>query len=317
MALSRSELESVSRPFWTKEVLETVYEKSPFWWKLKKNNAITTDGGQDIRFPIRYQKLSQAEAVDPRAQQIYRQRDTRTSGLLPWKYYQDSTMIQWDEQVQNAGMGKIIDLQADKAKEMIADLHDKLQTDLFATTQVTASFSALPTIIDTSDTYADVSPSDATTWAASNEDSTTTTLRLYGSGSLAYSINLATFGNEGPSMIITTRNLKSKAESILQAMQRFPTMNAELANAGFNNVEFEGIPIVGDVSCAASALYGVDMNSLEFRVHEDYNFVADDWEDLKQAGFRNALVKTVYLVCNLLCQQRRTSFKYTALDYTL
>lgn len=316
MALSRTELESVSRPFWKKEVIETVYEKSPFWWKIKKNNAITTDGGIDIRFPIRYQKLSQAEAVDPQSQQVYRKKVTRTSGKLEWKYYQDSTLLDWEEKVQNAGKNKIIDLMADKADELIKDFHDKLQTDLFATTQASLSFSSLNTIIDSADTYADVAVADAATWAG-NEDGTTTTLRLYGDNSLSEQINAATFGDTKPTMIITTRDLKSKAESIIQAQQRFPTMNKEMADAGFANIEFNGIPIVGDVQCPSGYLYGLDMDSYELRVHSDYNFVSDPWEDLKQAGFRNTLVKVIYLVCNLLCTQRQTNFKMTALDWTL
>lgn len=315
MALTRSELESVSTPFYDKEIMSQVYDESAFFYKLKKNNSIVTDGGTEIRFPIRYQELAQAEAVDPRAQILYQQKATRTSGKLDWKYYKVDTMIQWDEQVQNSGKEQIINLMADKAEEIKDDLYEKFADDLFTTSQATKSFSGLITIVDTGTTYADIAVADAASWAAAVEDSTTTRLILYGSGSLSYNINTSTFGRNKPSLIITTRNLKSKAESLLQPQERF--VDKDLADGGFNNVQFLGIPIVGDSHCPTGYMYGLDMDKFELRVHKDFNFKTEPWSDLKQAGFPNAQVKVMFWVGNLVCKMRKSNFRCTALDYTL
>ena len=315
MALSRSELESTSTPFYTKDIMSQVYDESAFFNKLKRNNSIVTDGGTEIRFPIRYKELAQAEAVDPRTQIVYQQTATRTSGKLDWKYYKADTMIQWDEQVQNSGKEKVINLLADKAEELKDDIGEKFADDLFATTQATKSFSGLITIVDTATTYADIAVADAASWAAAVEDTSTTRLQLYGSGSLSYNINTSIFGKNMPSLIITSRNLKSKAESLLQPQERF--IDKDTADAGFNNIAFLGIPIVGDSHCPAGYMYGLDMDKFEMRVHKDFNFKTEPWSDLKQVGFPNAQVKIMFWVGNLVCKMRKTSFRCTALDYTL
>lgn len=314
MALTYDELDTVSMPFYTKEITEQIYDKSAFFSKLKKNNSIVTDGGTEIRFPIRYKELGTAEAVTPRSQIVYTQLETRTTGKLDWKYYKAHTMMQWDEQVENSGKEKIINLMADKAEEVQEEMAEKLSDDLFATTQATKSFQALDEIVDSADTYGGIAVADAAAWAGL-EDSTTTRLILYGTGSLAYMINASTFGNRKPTFGITTRNLKSKLESLLQPQERF--VDKDTADAGFSNIRFMDIPFVGDSHCTTAYMYGLDMEMFEFRVHKDFNFKVDGWSDLKSAGFPNAIVKTMFLVCNLVCKLRKTSFKFSALDYTL
>lgn len=314
MALTYDELDTVSSPFYTKEITSQIYDKSAFFQKLKENNSITVDGGTEIRFPIRYKELGNASAVSPREQIVYSQLETRTTGVLEWKYYKADAMMQWDEAVQNSGKEKIVNLMADKATELQEDMAEKMADDLFATTQAAKSFSMLAGIVDSADTYAGISVSDASAWAGI-EDSTTTRLALYGSGSLSYAINTSTFGSRKPTFGLTTRNIKSKLESLLQPQERFT--DKKTADAGFPNVAFLGIPFVGDSHCTTAYIYGLDMEAFELKVHKDFNFKADSWSDLKQAGFPNAVVKTLFWVGNLVCNLRKTSFKFSAIDYTL
>jgi hypothetical protein len=314
MALTYDELDTVSTPFYTKEITSQIYDKSAFFNKLKRNNSITTDGGTEIRFPIRYKELGTAKAMGPREQLLYTQLATRTTGVQEWKYYEVHTMMQWDEKIQNSGKEKIVNLMADKAEEMQEEMSEKLSDDLFATTAVTNQFSALDEIVDSGDTYAGIAVADAAAWAAT-EDSTTTRLILYGSGSLSYMINTATFGNRKPTFGLTTRNIKSKLESLLQPQERF--VDKDTANAGFPNVEFLGIPFVGDSHCTTAYIYGLDMDMFELRVHKDADFKVNGWSDLTQAGFPNTSIKTMFLVCNTVCKLRKTSFKFSAIDYTL
>jgi len=63
--------------------------------------------------------------------------------------------------------------------------------------------------------------------------------------------------------------------------------------------------------------YGLDIDQFEIRYHPDYNFKKSDWFDLPQAGYPWSAAKTVVWAGNTLCKMRKTSFKYTALDYTI
>ena len=314
MALTRSELESVSTPFYTRDIISQVYELDPFFKKLKQNKSITTDGGTEIRFPIRYQELALAEWVNPKEQIAYQQRKTRTSGKLDWKYLVGKTMMQWDEQVQNSGKEKLINLQKDKADELIDDVYEVMTDAIYATTQETDKPSALVTIIDTGETYADVAVSDAASWAGAVEDTTTTQLVLYNtSAAIATSMNSATFGPYKPDLLITSKNLWNTFESKIEPQKRFYSTKGVI---GFESLVFHGADVIAANHCPDASLFGITSKFWELRAHKDFNFKTDPWEDLKQAGFPNAIIKLCYWVGNVVCTMRKVNFRYSALSYT-
>ena len=314
MALSIDEANTVSTKYFDKTLTQQVYEKSPLFAKLKSAKQVTTDGGNSIQFGIRYTELGRAETVDPREQISYTQKETRTGGNLDWKYYVGQSMIQWDERVKNTGKPQIINLMADKTEEMRQDMFNKFQTDLYATTQASKSFSGLDEIVDSGDTYAGISTTDATEWVAI-EDTSTTKLVLYGTaGSFAHRMNQATFGPDKPDLVITTRDLFNKFESLIEPQLRYES--GAMGKLGFTALKYHGAEIVSDYACTDLYMYGLCTKYFEFRVHSDFNFKTDKWDDLKQAGFPQALVKLVFWTGNLCCKMRKVNLKYSALDYT-
>jgi hypothetical protein len=127
-------------------------------------------------------------------------------------------------------------------------------------------------------------------------------------------VNSCTFGKNMPSLIVTTRDLYNKAESLIEPQMRYE--DTKLGDIGFTTVKFHGIPIVGDVHCTAAYMYLIDVDKYELRYSPDYNFKVTPWTELLQAGYPNAMVKVVSWAGNHLCRMRQTSGKFTALDYT-
>lgn len=314
MALTVSQANAVSKANYDGLIKQQVYEDSYFWKYLQKNKKIVTKGGTLIQFPLRYRKLDQSEAADPRSQFVFQSRETRTAGQLTWKYYRVRNMIHWDEMNENYGEGEIIDLLADKGEELKEDIADLLNTDLFATSQGTRAFTPLAVIIDSATAYAGIAVADASAWAAV-EDGSTTKLKPYGSGSISAQIDSATFGKNGPTMHITTRALKSAFEAMIEPQKRYESDSA--ASLGFESVSFHGKPVVGDAFCPAGYWYGIDGKQFEFRIHPSDNMDISEWFKLEQAGFPKAMARYGTWVGDIVCRMRKTSFKMTALDYTL
>lgn len=314
MALTYDQATTVSKAYFDDTIKQQVYEDSYLFAWLKKNNRITVSGGKSIRVPIRYKKLDLAEACNPRSQFVFQSVDTRTAIDLDWKYYRDLTLLHWDEKVQNAGEGEIIDIMRDKADEMKEDLQDLLYSDLFATSAGSLSFTPLSTIVDSAASYGGVAVSDAAAWA-STEDNSTTKLLAYGSGSISYMVSQATFGKNAPTVHITTRELADAFEAVLQPQQRYTS--EEAASLGFpETIAFRKVPVVGDAFCPTGYWYGLDLNQFEFFVKEGENMDLSDWFPLEQAGFPKSMGRYGTFVANLVCRMRKSSFKYTALDYT-
>lgn len=313
MALTYSELQSVSKNYFDTKIHEQVYEESPFFMRMKQKNKVTYDGGIQIQFPIRYRKLERAGEVGPREQIVFGGRDTRTAAVLDWAYYESDTTLEWDERIKNAGKGKIIDLARDKAKELKDDLADKLAYNFItATTQGTRNLVPLAVIVDDADTYAGIDDADASEWD-SYEDGTTDTLALYGSGSLSYAFNQTTFGKDHPTCYFTTRDLLAKLESLLQPQVRYESDDA--LDKKFPNVIFNGGKAYGDVYMPSGYFYGIDENAFELVVKTGEDRTTD-WFSLEQAGRPNTLAKVAFWVGNVKCNRRKTSFKMTNLDYT-
>ncbi|MDD5065350.1 MAG: phage major capsid protein, partial [Phycisphaerae bacterium] len=205
MSLAFTDLQTTSHNYFDPNIHNEVYESSPFMAKLKQGNKINYDGGIYVQFAIHYQKLGRGGATGPREQIVFGSNDTRTAAVLPWTYYSVDTTIHWDERVQNAGHGKIIDLAKDKAKELKDELHYHMAYDMLtATTQGTNAMVPLDDIVDSTTTYGGIAYTDAPDWL-STEDSSTTTMTLYGTGSLSYMFNAATYGSSGPTLFLTTR----------------------------------------------------------------------------------------------------------------
>ena len=315
MALSIDEANAVSTPNYDTPLKQQVYQESPFYVKLQKKNKIKLDGGENIRFPIRYLEYGKADAVGPRQQVTFEQLETRTAGQLEWKFYNSQTMISWDERVKNTGKQAVVKLLAEKADELRQDMDNRFATDLYTANPNGLGFSSLATIVDSADTYAGIAVSDAATWKSYNEDAATTILAMYGTGSLAEAIADCTFGKSYPNFHLTTIDLASKFESLIEPQKRYE--DKEMADAGFRNCTFHGSPVFGDYHCTAKAWYGLCIDEFEIAVHPDYDMDVSAWKELFQGGFPNAMAKVVSWSGNILCKCRRVNFKKTALDYTL
>src|SRR6185295_14799633 len=107
MALSVDEANTVSSRYFDQTITSQVYEQSPYYSKLKSNNAVTWNGGTQIQWPIRYAKLNATQAVTPRSQVVFSQLETRTAAVLDYAYYIGQGMISWDERVKNVGKPQI------------------------------------------------------------------------------------------------------------------------------------------------------------------------------------------------------------------
>ena len=317
MALSIDEANAVSTKYFDKTLTQQVYEKSPFYAKLKSINNITTDGGTQIQWPIRISKLDNAGFIGARDQVSYSQKETRTGATLDWKYLHGQAMISLDERTKNSGKQQIINLLSDKATELGEDMRDEFATALYALAPGANDISSLFEIVDTGTTYGGIAVADAAEWAAAVEDDSTTELTLYGTTSLSYMINQATFGPDKPDCHLTTRDLWSKFESLIEPQRRYYSTQSAMAKAGFTAIAFHDAEVISDVYAPANTWYGLDTSKFEIRYHPKFNMKTDPWIRLEQAGYPYAMVKNCLWAGNILCRMRKTSFRFTALDYTI
>lgn len=84
--------------------------------------------------------------------------------------------------------------------------------------------------------------------------------------------NDCSVGGDTPQFIITTQELHEDYESLLQANVRH--MDASLADAGFQALEFKGRPVLFDDDCPSGHMYFINPKYLRLKVHRDRFFKA-------------------------------------------
>lgn len=309
MALPLTELNAVSKRHFDGTMRPQVYDDFPFFSWLRKRGKIRS-GGTKLQVPVRYQKYGLADSVGPRQQLVYQTKVTRTGMELDWGYYMTQTMLHWDEQVKNYGDAKIVDVASDKAKEMKEDMLDVLATDWYASTKASNGIEPIQVIIDSTGTYGGISPTDAASWA-STEDSTTATLTI---PLLQANRTAAEFRKWGVTHHFTTKNLVNKYHQLLQPQQIYE--DEEMANLGWSNVTFYHKPVIGDSYVTANHWYGVDGEAFMIWEHPDYAMKPTEWFDLRQAGFPEAIAKVMSACIQIVAIRRKTMFKLTAVVYT-
>ena len=315
MAFTYTEAQSISEAYYDTPLVQQVYQDSPFYQRMKQKNQIVIGGGLNIRFPIRYEALGYANAVDSEAQVVFEQKATRNVGVLEWTTYIGKTKCSWKERIQNTGKTQIVDIMAEKATEMREDIDNRFATDLYTTNPNGFGFASLPVIVNSTGAYAGLVYTDAATWKAYKQDDATTILALFGTGSISEAIADCVFGKHFPNFFLTTIDLASKVESLIEPQKRYYDKN--MADIGFRSISLHGYPVTGDYHCPAKAFYGLCDNTFKIHVHKDYNMKLSKWEPLFQAGFPHDLGRIISWSGNIVCNCRRPNFKFTVLDYTL
>lgn len=312
MALSVTEANTVSTPIYDKTLTPQIYDSVDLLKFLRANDKVRKSGGENITFPLRYKKLGRAKQVGWGDQEEFQSVPTRTQGTLEWAPARASTMITWEQRVKNgSGKTRIVNLMEDKAKELVEDMTDIMATYLWATTFVSGRMVPMYTIVDSADSYAGIAVSDAAIWAGKEDSSSTQMTR----GLFHTQVQAAKFGeNDGPSRFYTTRAIVADYATLLTGDERY--VDSKKMNTGPDAIALYSMPVLSDPYISAGDFFGLDMDKFELFVHEDNDMDVSQWIELGESGYHKSMAKYVTNVCNLVCRERRTSFKLTALTGT-
>lgn len=168
--------------------------------------------------------------------------------------------------------------------------------------------------VDSSGTYAGIDPSVDTWWRA-QEDATTGTLSL---AALQSFFGTCSEGGRHPTLIASSQAQYNRYYSLNTAQQRFPIEPAgrdeQLAQAGFSNLLFNGVPWVVDSHIPVDGATGRDPI---FFLNEDYIWLAVSpradmyMEDFQIALNQDAMVAKLFWAGNLVVTNRARQGKMT------
>jgi len=263
MPLNYDQLSAITQKKFVAKLYDNVFDSNPILQRLKQKSYEKLDGGERIVVPLNYAQVSASGWYSGADTLSTTDNDVMTAAEYTWKQLYANISITGADERKNSGAAQILALTKNKVKIAEKTMLDKLGTGIYSNGSDTKSIVGLRDIVAVDQTVGGISQSTYSWWQA-QVDSTTTVLSL---PALQARDNAATVNNDKPTVGVTTRTLYNSFWALLQPQQRF--MDASTAKAGFENLMFNGKPVMADSYCPASHFFLLNENYLHLFVHKD------------------------------------------------
>ena len=235
------------------------------WWLKSKGRSKTAPGGLRIVEPVLLAEndtvgmIGMYDTIATNAQEGQRLAEYQ------WKYLAGSVVIAKAEMNINSGPAAVLNLAKARTTQCEQTMTKTLAAQIHGSNVGTDNnMLGLQVLIDSgTTTIGEISPSTYTTWvsyeaaAATLTHSAMRTLKntLFSQGSR---LDLYVTGLTGFDAL----------EGLVQPQQRFT--DAKMADAGFHNLMFGGIPCMLDGGTASGVLYAIDSSAMNLTAHSDF-----------------------------------------------
>jgi hypothetical protein len=217
-----------------------------------------------------------------------------------WKQYAASIFITGLEKRSNAGEAQMINLLSAKTKQAEMSLKARMSVDAFGdgTGNGSKNLTGLAALVSATSTVGGLNPTTYSWWAANV--TATSSFAAGGIDKMRTAFNNVSFGNDKPDAIFTTQTIFEYYEKALQPQERFASNT--VADAGFLNLTFKGVPIMFDRDCTSGLMYMLNSKNLAFVVHKDADFSTGPFQTPENQDVSTAMI---LFQGNLTTNQRR------------
>lgn len=285
-------------------LVDNIHNSNAVFFTLKEMGAFKEEsGGERIVQPLMYGKNETAGSYDGYDTLSVDPQEGIDAAEFNWKQYSASISISGKQMRQNAGRKeKIIDLLEAKTKQARLSLQGELVEGLFSdgTGNSSKDLTGLDAMVLASGTYGGINSATYSWWQA-HVDSTSETLSL---SDMRTAFNTPSKGGtDSPDLIVTTQTLFEKYESLLTStIQMRSEKTKKLGDAGFQALEFKGVPIVWDEDATSGQMYFLNTDHMKLVIHKDANFETTDFVKPEN---QDAMVAQILFMGNLTCDRRK------------
>jgi len=294
MSLSFDNLSALTRDKYIPLLVDNIFESNVLTHRMLRKSKPSA-GGNKVLQPVEYGKAdakgfySGYDVLDTSPSEVM------TSASFDWVQGYATISISGKEEMLNDSEERVLDLLEAKVKNAEKSLKDMYGTQLYSDNDgstvstsgaSTGGFLGLQAIVDNGgNTIGGINSGTYTWWKAQEQAAGSSTFSDVAASSGANSIGrefrkmygACTVDNDSPTIITTTQIVFDAYEESLTAQKRFAASDEALADAGFQNLLYRGVPVVVDDHCPAGMAFFLNENYLQFRHHRKRNFVFEDF----------------------------------------
>lgn len=305
MALTYDQISSITEKNFVKKLVDNIFRSNVLLDRMLKKGSIKLSGGERIIQPVMYAQSSSdvwfANAETLNTTDV----DQFTAFEFFWKQAQVPISITRIDELKNSGPEAKINFVKEKTMAAEVTLKQSLGDAVYNAGTDSKQLVGLQLAVDSTGTYGGVDRS-SNSWAAAQEDSTSTTTSIAALQSLWGSCSIS---DDVPTIITTTQAIYNRYYGLLQPQQRF--QDTESAKGGFTSLMFNGKPFVVDHKVPTNQLYMLNENYLYLAIHQDENFRFRKFMDESKQAVMTA---RIFFAGALVCSNPRMQGKFTGLS---
>jgi hypothetical protein len=265
MALSLNQINGITQKKFLPKLYDNIFDSNVLLMKMKAGDSYRKiDGGTSIIAPLEYAQMTAAGTYSSTDVLSTTDNESFTGAEYVWKQYYANISIAGLDKLKNAGDSQIIDFVKAKVKNAEKTLAQKLGDGLYSDgTTDTKALVGFRYAAAGTNTIGGIDSS-ANSWWRPQLDSTTATLNL---PALKTAYEAAVVDNEKPTIITSSRSIHSTFWGLLQPQQRY--VDQKMANAGFDNIMFQGTPWFADSKSPSGYVNMLNLNHVFLTVHRE------------------------------------------------
>jgi hypothetical protein len=304
--IGTNSLNSVSRRFIMPQVTDNVYRSNPLFFRLNTRNKKRFDGGFQIELPLLWTQMSAGGPYSGYDLLDVQPSDTIKNAAFDLKYYYVPVSIDGGTIIRSNSPEAVVNMLGQLFAGAEAQMAENLGAGIWANNSNAKSLDGIVAAVDNgavAATYGGLSRASNTFWNAQVATATPPLTFLQ----LQQVFGNCTEGGRRPTIIITTQQIYN----ILWALsigtaggyptQTFPAMaggeDSQLAQAGFSNILFNGVPILVDSHCPAGNIFLLNEEYMYLYVNNQRDFYLKDFQSPVN---QDAYTSMIYWAGNLV-----------------
>jgi hypothetical protein len=259
---------ALSRRLILPRIVDNVYNSNVLFYRWYRSNKFTQQGGTQIEQPLMYKRMAAGGSYSGYQLLPITPSDTVQNAAFAWKQYYSPVTVDGLTLLRADSPLAIADFVATQFKQAEMDLSDLLGAGLWSDGSNPTDIDGVLEAVDNGtiqSAYGGIAHSGNTWWNAQIDSSTTTMTLL----ALQNLFGSCTNGGRAPTIIFSTQANYNRYWNLNLSPQQFPVQpggkDMQLAQAGFENLLFNGVPWLVDSHIPTS---GSEGNI--FFLNEDY-----------------------------------------------
>ena len=273
MALSLDTLNSVTHKYIMPKLMDNIFDSNPLLKRMLASGQYKSqNGGTQLTIPLSYAQATAsgwykgADTLDTSENELL------TAAAYDWCNLFAGVTITEEDELKNGGDAGVLKILASKVQIAEKTIKDSLGSGLYSDGSEAKSIVGLRDIVAVDQTVGGISQSDNSWWRG-QVDSTSTTLTI---GAMNTVYENCSIDSEKPTVAVCTRTNYTRYYNLLQPQQRFT--DSETARGGFQNLMFNGIPVISDSHCPANHLFFLNEKHLWLFHHPERNFSMEPYQ---------------------------------------